>query len=71
MSTSPTLEDLRRGLEYVLQETDPDMELDSVGRVTAQAYLTGQGFPAPSDTARAPRTIAGWLEWVGHCLQAS
>jgi hypothetical protein len=71
MSTSPTPEDLRRGLEYVLQETDAHRELDSVETVTVQAYLTGQGFPVPDGRPQDPQTIAGWLAWAAHCSPAS
>ena len=64
--TAPGTESrLRAALRYALQEDDDDRELDSLERVVAYAYLTGQGLaddrqrPAP-----LPATIRAWLGWV-------
>lgn len=64
---------VRRDLEYLLQETDHRRPLDSLECVTVQAYLTGKGFPvaAGGGAAERPLTIEGWVEWVVHCSSTS
>ncbi|TDC59573.1 hypothetical protein E1258_17470 [Micromonospora sp. KC207] len=68
----PTLEEMRRDLERVLQETDHDRELDSLEITTVLAYLVGKEYePGPPPADQAPRTIGGWLAWAERSFAGS
>jgi len=57
-------DDLRTHLSHLVQEEDPHRALDSLESVVVRAYLTSQGYGAPAEGG--PRTIEGWVAWVGQ-----
>ncbi|MFF3866996.1 hypothetical protein [Micromonospora sp. NPDC001898] len=61
--------DLRAQLSHLVQEEDPHRTLDSLEAVVVRTYLTNQGYGAPAEDG--PRTIEGWVAWVGQHSSAS
>jgi hypothetical protein len=63
--TSPTI-DLSKELEFELQESDHNRELDSLETVVVRSFLSARGLTVGDDYLPDTNTIRGWLTWAAH-----
>lgn len=65
----PTKCELAKGLEFELQETNHNRQLDSLDTVIVLCYLASKGIEVPEGARPQTNSIGGWIEWVDQFLQ--
>ncbi len=61
-----THEDWTAAIGAVLQEEEPERELDSIERISVRAFLAGRGLDL-SGESKLPSTIREWAAWAVQC----